>query len=140
MAHHSTIFSQLLQLVDRHDFRKLEQAGFKPKRKYRKLTRWGQFVAMMFAQITQRSSLRDLEGHFDAHSSRLYHLGTVEVKRSTLADANNGRPSEFFQALFDRLYQRCAGIAPKNTKFRFKIQINIKAFRGYKGPYPGLGF
>ncbi len=122
MAHHNTILAQLLQLISRHDFRKIEQNGFAPKRKYRKLSRWGQFAAMMFAQITQRTSLRDLESSFSAHSSRLYHIGSGGVRRSTLADANSNRPADFFQVLFERLYQRCESIAPKK-KFRFKNKL-----------------
>ncbi|MCP4614286.1 MAG: DUF4372 domain-containing protein, partial [Planctomycetes bacterium] len=96
MAHHSTIFSQVLQLVDRHEFRKIENDGFAPKRRYRKLTRWGQFAAMIFAHITGRTSLRDLESQFEAQSPKLYHAGAGKVRRSTLADANNMRPAEFF--------------------------------------------
>jgi len=122
MAHHSTILSQLLQLVDRYEFHKIEQEGFAPKRKYRTLSRWSQFVAMMFAQITRRTSLRDLTGLLDAHSARLYHAGSGPVRRSTLADANNDRPAEFFETLFNRLYHRCSAIAPKK-KFRFKNKL-----------------
>ena len=48
MANHSTILSRLLQLVYRHDFRKIEQQGFAPRRKYRALSRWSRFTAMMF--------------------------------------------------------------------------------------------
>jgi len=60
MAYSSTVFHQLLQLIRRHDFDKIERHGFRPKRKYRALNRWGQFVVMMFAQLTGRSSLRDI--------------------------------------------------------------------------------
>ena len=91
MAHSNTIFHQLLQLLDKHDFRRIEQNGFKPKRKYRTLSRWGQFVVMMFAQITGRSSLRDIVHQFQFQSGKLYPLGLKVVKRSTLADANNKR-------------------------------------------------
>ncbi len=73
MARHSTIFCQVLQLVGSHAFRKIEQEGFAPKRKDRKLFRRAQFAAMMFAHITHRTSLGDLESHFDAQSSKLYH-------------------------------------------------------------------
>lgn len=119
MAHHNTILSQVLQLVKRHDFDKIEQAGFRPARKYRKLSRWSQFVTMLYAQITSRTSLRDLEAHFAVHKKRLYHVGAAQVRRSTLADANNKRPAEFYEALFEHLYQSCRPLAPKH-KFRFK--------------------
>ena len=63
MAHSNTIFHQLLDLLNRHDFRQIEKNGFRPKRKYRTLDRWSQFVVMMFAQITGRASLRDILIH-----------------------------------------------------------------------------
>ena len=91
MAHCNTIFHQVLRLLDRHDFRKIEQDRFRPKRKCRTLSRWGQFVVMMFAQITGRSSLREIVQQFEFHATKLYHLGVDLVKRTTLADANSKR-------------------------------------------------
>jgi putative transposase len=122
MAHSSTIFSQLLQLVSRHDFRRIEEDGFRPGRKPRSLTRWDQFVAMMFAHLTTRSSLRDIASQLGAQARRLYHLGVRAVKRSTLSDANQDRPAEFFEALFQHLYAKCGAIAPKK-RFRFKCKL-----------------
>ena len=101
MAHVNTIFHQLLLIINRHDFRKLESKQFKPKRKYRTLSRWDQFVAMMFAQITHRKSLRDIVNQLHFQSKRLCHIGGANAKRSTLADANDNRSAEFFQALFE---------------------------------------
>ena len=122
MAHSNTVFHQLLHLLNRHDFRKIERDGFRPKRKYRTLNRWGQFVVMMFAQITGRSSLRDIVHQFQFQGARLYHLGVLTVKRTTLADANKKRSAEFFQALFDYQYAKCAAFAPRK-KFRFKNKL-----------------
>ena len=122
MAHSSTIFSQLLQLVSRHDFRRIEEEGFKLGRKPRSLTRWGQFVAIMFAHLTARSSLRDIASQLGAQTRRLYHLGVRGVKRSTLSDANQDRPAEFFESVFHHLYAKCSAVAPKK-RFRFKCKL-----------------
>lgn len=119
MSHSNTVLSQLLNLIDRHDFQKLENEQFRPQRKYRSLSRWSQFTAMMFAQITGRASLRDITDSLQTLAGRLYHLGMDSVKKSTLADANNRRPAEFFQAFFEKSYQRCAALAPGKKKFRF---------------------
>jgi len=121
MAHVNTIFHQLLLLINRHDFRKLEYQ-FKPKRKYRTLSRWDQFVAMTFAQITHRKSLRDIVNQLQFQSKRLYHIGGNNAKRSTLADANNNRSAQFFQALFEKQYNKCTSLAPAK-KFRFKNKL-----------------
>jgi len=123
MAHSNTVFAQLLNLIDRHDFQDLENGQFKPLRKYRTLSRWGQFTTMMFAQITGRASLRDISESLQTQVGRLYHLGIGSVRKSTLADANNSRPAEFFQALFEKSYQRCAVFAPMKNKFKFKNKL-----------------
>ena len=49
-----------------------------------------QFLAMAFAQLTYRESLRDIEACLGAMSGKLYHMGfRGRVARSTLADAND---------------------------------------------------
>lgn len=123
MAHSNTVLAQLLKLIDRHDFQELENGPFRPQRKYRTLTRWGQFTTMLFAQITGRASLRDISDSLQTQAGRLYHLGIKEVKKSTLADANSNRPAEFFQAIFEQTYRRCAIVAPGKKKFRFKNKL-----------------
>ncbi len=51
-----------------------------------------QYRAMAFAQLTYRESLRDIETCLSVHVSKLYHMGFRQpVRRSTLADANEGR-------------------------------------------------
>ncbi len=52
----------------------------------------------------------------------LYHIGARPVSRSTFADANNSRPASFYEALFERVYQRCRLISPKH-KFKFKNKL-----------------
>jgi len=57
---------------------------------------WEQLIAMVYAQLSGASSLRQLEAGFNSQSSHHYHLGTGLVHRSTLADANNKRKVEVF--------------------------------------------
>ena len=53
---------------------------------------WEQFLAMSFAQVTYRESLRDIEACLESVSAKLYHMGfRGKVARSTLADANESR-------------------------------------------------
>jgi hypothetical protein len=125
MAHRNTIFRQLLQLVDRHVFKRVEHEKFRSERPYRSLNRWQHFAAMMFAQLAGLSSLRDIAQQFEGQATRLYHLGLRAVKRSTLADANADRPAEFFEAVFQEQYSRCAALAPKK---RFHFQNKLYSF------------
>jgi hypothetical protein len=119
MAQGNTIFRQMLQLVDRHVFNRIERERFKNGRQSRSLNRWQQFTAMMFAQLAGISSLRDITQRLAGQTKRLYHLDLRAVKRSTLADANADRPAEFFEAIFQAQYGRCAAMAPRK-KFHFQ--------------------
>ena len=121
MAHCNTVFHQLLRFIPRHRFGTLEKEHG-TGRKARKFTRWNQFVALMFMQITGRVSLRDSVDNLSVRNGFLYHLGLKNVCRSTFSDANNKRPASFFKTLFDLTYQQCRPIAPKH-KFKFKNKL-----------------
>ena len=118
MAHNSTIFGQLLKLLPRHEFDKLAEKH-KTGRMSRKLTRWGQFVAMGAAQLTGRCSLRDIVSNLSAQSRKLYHLGVGEVSRSSLARVNAEKPWQLYRELFGVLLGRCRPVSPGHG-FRFK--------------------
>ena len=121
MAHCNTLFHSMLNFIPRHQFSALEnQHG--TGRKSRKFSRWNQFVHLMFMQLTGRKSLRDGIQSMNSRLNNLYHIGARPVSRSTFADANNRRPASFYEALFERVYQRCHLISPKH-KFKFKNKL-----------------
>jgi len=63
-----------------------------------------QYRAMAFAQLTCRESLRDIETCLSVQAAKLYHMGFSEpVRRSTLADANEGRNWRIYAELATRL-------------------------------------
>ena len=121
MAHCNTIFAQMLKLIPRHVFGKLE-AEHGAGRPARTFSRWSQFVLLTFMQLTGRVSLRDGIAGLTAQCRRLYHLGASLVSRSTFADANNRRPASFYQALFGLFYQRCE---PRSPAHRFKFNNKL---------------
>ena len=121
MAHCNTIFHQMLKLIPRHVFAKLE-AEHGTGRKARSFARWSQLVHLLSMQLMARVSLRDGIASLKARHKSLYHLGVKPVARSTFADANNKRPASFFAALFAEMYRRCQPLAPKH-KFRFKNKL-----------------
>jgi hypothetical protein len=121
MAHCNTIFHQMLKLIPRHHFAKLE-AKHGTGRKARSFSRWSQLVHLLSMQLTARASLRDGVASLKARLKSLYHLGVKPVARSTFADANSQRPASFFEALFALMYRRCQPVAPKH-KFRFKNKL-----------------
>jgi hypothetical protein len=121
MAHCNTIFHQMLKLIPRHHFAKLE-AEHGTGRKARSFTRWSQLVHLLSMQLTARASLKDGIASLKARIKSLYHMGVKPVPRSTFADANNKRPASFFAALFAAMYRRCQPVAPKH-KFKFKNKL-----------------
>lgn len=112
MSHHSTVLSQLLKLIPRHEFQALSEQH-DTKRRIGALSRWSQFVAMFTCQVSGLSSLRDIEGALHSQRQHHYHLASQTVSRSALGRANESLDYQFFIALFGRLYQRCANRSPK---------------------------
>jgi hypothetical protein len=83
-----TVFSQLISFLPDREFRRcVERYGGDAR--LRGLSCWEQFLAMAFAQLTYRESLRDIEACLRALGPKRYHLGfRRNIARSTLADAN----------------------------------------------------
>jgi putative transposase len=116
LAHTNTIAQQLLKLTPRHEF---DAIAREVDRRTRSLTCWSQFNALLFAQFTGRDSLRDVVTGLEARKSELYHLGIGDVRRSTLADANERRPWHVYETVFDRVLAKCRALAPAHG-FKFK--------------------
>ena len=126
MTRVSSIFSQLLQLIPRFEF---ESAVRKhdAERHARGFSSWGQFIAMLFCQLGHAKSLREICGGLAASEGKLRHLGLPTAPaRSTLAYANEHRPWQLCQTVFDQLLAKCQTLAAsqpgtmKKIKFRFK--------------------
>jgi len=121
MAHKDTVFAQLLKMVSRHDFESLARKHH-TGRKLRQMTRWSQFIALGLAQLSGRSSLRDIVDNLRAQTHRLYHLGCRRISRSSLARVNNQQSYKLYEELFGKLLARCRAAMPKHT-FRFKGKL-----------------
>jgi hypothetical protein len=98
-----TVFSQLIQYLPEKEFQKCV-ARHNGDSNFRGFSCWDQLLAMAFAQLTYRESLRDIESCLRALGSKLYHMGfRGKVSRSTLADANESHDwrifAEFAQVL-----------------------------------------
>ena len=115
-----SIFSQMLQFFSRIEFQKAV-TKHKAERHARGFTCWGQFIAMLFCQVGQAHSLREICGGLASCEGKLKHLGVPRApKRSTLAYANEHRPWQLYQEVFNHLYQRCRLVADPRRKFRFR--------------------
>ncbi len=86
-----TVFSQLIDHVPNKDFQKCV-SRYDGERHAKSFSCWDQFLSMVFAQLTYRESLRDIEACLHSIGGKLYHMGfRSKVARSTLADANEFR-------------------------------------------------
>lgn len=85
------VFAQLTAFLDRNHFNYLvRKYGGDKYVKY--FTCWNQLLALMFGQLSNRESLRDLIVALEAHQGKTYHLGLGKhITRSNLAKANQNR-------------------------------------------------
>jgi len=83
-----TVFAQLIEYLPSKEFQKCV-ARYDGDSRLRGFSCWDQLLAMSFAQLTYRESLRDIEACLRSMSGKLYHMGLRgKVARSTLGDAN----------------------------------------------------
>ena len=121
-----SVFSQLLQVFSRGEFaRAVKQHS--AERNAKGFTCWGQFVAMLFCQVAQLQSLREVCMGLASCEAPLKHLGISETpKKSTLAYANQNRPWELYQTIFNQLLEKCqkeVAAQGGRKKFRFKNKL-----------------
>src|SRR3990170_693113 len=86
-----TVFAQLVEHLPHKEFQKCV-ARYRGDYYLKSFSCWDQFLAMAFAQLTYRESLRDIEACLRSVHGKLYHTGfRSRPARSTLADANESR-------------------------------------------------
>jgi hypothetical protein len=118
-----SIFSQLLQLFPRAKFQEAVQEH-QAERHARGFTCWTQFVALLFCQLAQAKSLREICNGLMAIEGKLKHLGVlIPPNKSTLAYANEHRPWALYETVFHQLLGRCEEVAKGKKKFRFKNRL-----------------
>ena len=117
-----SLFSQILTLFQRSNFAR-HVRELKAEQRSKGFRSWDQFVAMLFCQLAQARSLREIGDGLMSCEGKLKHLGLAGApKRSTLSYANAHRPWELFERLFHDLLAECQALSPKQ-KFRFKNKL-----------------
>jgi hypothetical protein len=111
--------TQLLQIFPRQLFQE-EVRKTKAERHARGFASWDQFVAMLYCQLGDAQSLREIIGGLASCEGRLEQWGIKPPKRSTLAYANEHRPWQLLQNVFYRILEQCRAELGNKTKFRFK--------------------
>ena len=108
---------ELLNLFPRYKFNKIvkKHSGNRYVKYY---TSWQQLITLLYSQITNKDSLREIVLSLNAHKNKWYHLGFKGVKRSTLSDSMEKRSYKIFEELFYSLLEKCKRVTPKH-KFKF---------------------
>ena len=123
MVKQASLFSQLIAVFNRNKFYHLV-IEHKAERYSKGFSSWDQFVAMLFCQLAQAKSLREICGGLACCLGKLRHLGMNEApKKSTLSYANAHRPWEMFRDLFYQTLATCRTAAPGKHKFKFKNKL-----------------
>jgi hypothetical protein len=122
MVGHSSLFSQLLLVTNRNQFQKRVKE-FEAEKAAKGFSCWAQYVSMMFCQLAQAKSLREISDGLSCCEGKLNHLGLAEgPKRSTLSYANAKRPWKLFEQVFYDQLALVQELAPKK-KLRFKNKL-----------------
>ena len=92
---------------------------------------WDHLVAMLYAQLSGVRSLRELETGFNQHRSHHYHLGTAQVNRTTLSDANGRRDPEMFAELLRLLIAQAGrAVCKERNELLYLLDSTSIAVRG----------
>jgi hypothetical protein len=121
------VFAQIAEFLPRRVFDRIVQK-YNGNKHTRTFTCWNQMLCMVFGQLTNRDSLRDLIVALDAHKAKSYHLGLgLGVNLSTLARANIRRNyricEEFAYHLIDYARKVCTC-----NDFEVNVDGNVYAF------------
>jgi hypothetical protein len=119
VRHRNSVFHDLLKRVPWTAFDGLvaERGGDEGTRSF---TSRQHLTALLFAQLSGASSLREIEATMASHQGRLYHCGAVAPKRSTFADANRARDFRIFSGLFEAM------LAGASRGFRRKMSDAVR--------------
>jgi len=118
-----SLFSQILQLFPRATFANFVSTH---KTEYRSkgFSSWDQFVSMLFCQLGQAKSLREISYGLKSCLGKLSHLGISSPKRSTLSYANKNRNWQLFEDIFQNLLVKVTNEAKlKGNNFKFKNKL-----------------
>lgn len=118
----TTILQQLLHLLPRDQFEVFvgQHSG---DRYVKKLTCWNQLGILLYAQATEKNSLRDIETGLLASGNRWRHLGLKTAAKSTLAKANEKRSYQIYKSLFYRVLEKCQKLSFGTASFSFKNDL-----------------
>lgn len=114
MAQFPYILNQLAAFIPRDYFDRLVKR-FQGNRYVKTYTCWNHLLVMIWAQLTSRRSLRDIESSLRVHSDKTYRLGIGrDVSRNNIAYAMAHRDVSIFRELAQEMMRRASKISIKD--------------------------
>lgn len=114
MAQIPYIFNQLVSFIPKDVFDRLV-VKFKANHYIKDYTCWNHLLVMMWAQLTSRRSLRDIESSLRAHSDKTYRMGIGRnISRNNIANANAKRDVSVYRELAQTMMQRTVCLSEKD--------------------------
>ena len=125
MYQYKYVFAQLTSFLNRSKFNRIV-AKYEGDKYVKHFTCWNQLLALMFGQLSNRESLRDLIIAIEAHHQKCYHLGIGKhVTRSNLSKSNTNRDYRIFE---EYAYFLVSEARRKRATEIFKLDGNVYAF------------
>jgi IS4 transposase len=122
------VFSQIVSFLPARIFDRCVNS-FQGDKWVKHFTCWNQMMCMMFGQLSNRDSLRDLLVCLTAHKTKHYHLGFGKsISRSNLAEANEKRDAQIFEMYAYELIAEARKVCITNVDLDESIQGNVYAF------------
>ena len=125
MNQNKYVFAQVASFLNRSQFNDYVRK-YNGDRYVKHFTCWNQLLTMMFGQLSNRESLRDLIIAFEAHRNKQYHLGVGKepIAKSTLAAANQNRDCRIFK---DFAFYMMSQAREKRINDIFELNGNVYA-------------
>lgn len=118
MTNTTIVLNQLQHLLPLSEFQSF--VGQHQADKYvKRLTCRNQLSILLYAQATEKVSLRDIQTSLTIRDSSWYHLGLETAARSTLAKANEKRPFQIYESLFYKMLEKCGTLTCGTASFSF---------------------
>lgn len=119
------VFAQMVEFLDNYKFLRIVKK-YDGNKYVKHFTCWNQLLTLMFGQLCNRESLRDLIVALNAHQEKCYHLGVGKhVTRSNLAKANENRDYRIFE---DFAFYMISEARKKRVNDIFKLNGNVYVF------------
>lgn len=121
-----TLFSQIIQKIDRSIFKKLVKE-MQTDKGCKGFDSWTHLVSMLFCHFAKSTSVRDISNGLRSATGNLNHLGIVRApSKSSISYQNKRRDADLFKNLYYALLKSLGQQAAlKRVKLRIKVPVYL---------------